>query len=348
MNIDLLKKTAKEMVAAGKGLLAADESSSTCQKRFDAVGVECTEETRRAYRQLLIMAPNLERYVSGIILYDETIRQNNDAGENLAAALAKRGILPGIKVDGGLEDLALHPGEKVTKGLDGLRERFVEYKKYGAMFAKWRATYTIGQNLPTKGAIHANAHAMARYAALCQEADIVPIVEPEVLIDGEHSIEQSYEATVAAQKALFDELQGQDVMLEGVILKASMVISGKKATKQSRPQEVAEMTIKCLKEAVPANLAGVVFLSGGQGDEQATANLDAMNKIGLPAQAGGTPWPLSFSYSRAIQNPVLKIWSQDTKGNIEKAQQALVYRAQMNSLAAEGKYASDLETKRPY
>ena len=342
MNADTLKQTAKAMVQRGKGLLASDESSGTCQKRFDSVGVECTEENRREYRQLQIEAPDLEKYVSGIILHDETIRQKNDAGESFPSVLAKRGVLPGIKVDGGLDDLALHPSEQVTRGLDGLRERLAEYNKMGAKFAKWRATYVIGQNLPSSAAIHANAHAMARYAALCQEADIVPIVEPEVLIDGDHTIEQSYEATLAAQKKLFDELKGQDVMLEGVILKASMVIAGKKAAKQSTPQEVAEWTIKCLKEAVPANLAGVVFLSGGQGDEQATANLDAMNKI------GGTSWPLTFSYARAIQNPALKIWSQDIKNNVDKARAALIYRAQMNSLAATGTYSADLETKRPY
>lgn len=342
MNVDILKRTAKEMVAPGKGLLASDESSTTCKKRFDSVGVECTEENRRQYRQLQVMAPDLEKYVSGIILHDETIRQKNDAGENFAAALTKRGVLPGIKVDGGLDDLALHPGEQVTKGLDGLRERLIEYKTFGAMFAKWRATYVVGSNTPSPAALRANAHAMARYAALCQEQDIVPIVEPEVLIDGEHTIEQCYGATLAAQKALFEELNIQGVLLEGTILKASMVISGKKAAKQSTPQEVAEWTIKCLKEAVPANLAGVVFLSGGQGDEQATANLDAMNKI------GGTPWPLSFSYARAIQNPALKLWSGDIKNNVGKAQAALIYRAQMNSLAATGKYESDLETKRPY
>jgi fructose-bisphosphate aldolase class I len=342
MNADILKKTAKQMVAPGKGIIAADESDKTCQKRFDSVGVECTEENRRQYRQLILMAPDIEKYVSGVILHDETIKQKNDAGENFAAVLAKRGILPGIKVDGGLDDLALHPGEKVTKGLDGLRERFVEYAKFGAKFAKWRAVITIGQGIPTEACIHANAHAMARYAALCQEADIVPIVEPEVLIDGDHTIEQCYEATLAAQKKLFHELQGQDVMLEGVVLKASMVIAGKQAAKQSTPQEVAQWSIKCLKEAVPPTLAGVVFLSGGQGDEQATANLDAMNKI------GGTPWPLSFSYARAIQNPALKIWAQDTKNNVGKAQEALLFRSKMNSLAAQGTYSDAMEKERGY
>lgn len=339
MNADVLKKTAKQMVAKGKGIIAADESSGTCQKRFDAVGVPCTEENRRQYRQLIITAPEIEKYVSGVILHDETIRQKSNAGEGFADILAKRGILPGIKVDAGLDELALHPGEKVTKGLDGLRERLAEYAKLGAKFAKWRAVITIGPGIPSEACIHANAHAMARYAALCQEADIVPIVEPEVLIDGDHTIKQCYEATVAALTKTFEGLAEQDVMPEGVILKASMVIAGKKAAKQSAPQEVAQWTIKCLKEAVPPSLAGVVFLSGGQGDEQATANLDAMNKI------GGVPWPLSFSYSRAIQNPVLKIWSQDTKGNVGKAQQALLHRSRMNALAAEGKYSSDLENK---
>ena len=347
MTADILQKTAKRMVAPGKGIIAADESSSTCQKRFDSVGVECTEENRRQYRQLIVMAPDLEQYVSGIILHDETIRQKNDAGENFAAVLTKRGVLPGIKVDAGLDDLALHTGEKVTKGLDGLRERLAEYKKYGAMFAKWRATYTIGANLPSRAALHANAHAMARYAAYCQEQDIVPIVEPEVLIDGEHSIEQSFEATVAAQKKLFEELKGQDVLPGGTILKASMVISGKKAAKQSTPQEVAEWTLKCLKEAVPPNLAGVVFLSGGQGDEQATANLDAMNRS-TALTAGKMPWPLSFSYARAIQNPALKLWSQDTKGNVGKAQSALMFRSKMNSLATRGTYSEEMEKERTY
>ncbi len=342
MNADTLKKTAKQMVTSGKGLIAADESSSTCGKRFDSVGIEKTEKNRRQYRQLIIQAPEIEQYVSGVILHDETIRQSNDAGENFPTVLARRGILPGIKVDGGLDDLALHPGEQVSKGLDGLRERLIEYKKHGATFAKWRAVINIGPGIPTEACVHANAHAMARYAAYCQEQDIVPLVEPEVLIDGDHSIEQSYEATVWVQKMLFVGLKDQGVMPEGVILKASMVISGKKAAKQSTTQEVAQWTIKCLKEAVPPNLAGVVFLSGGQGDEQATANLDAMNKM------GGTPWPLSFSYARAIQNPALKIWSQDIKGNVGKAQSALTFRSKMNSLATQGKYSEAMEKDRGY
>jgi fructose-bisphosphate aldolase class I len=342
MNAEVLKKTAKQMVAPGKGIIAADESSSTCQKRFDSVGVPCTEDNRRAYRQTLFTTQGLSQYVSGVILYDETIRQETDSGENFAAYLSEAGILPGIKVDSGAKDLALHPGEKVTEGLDGLRERLAEYRTFGAAFAKWRAVITIGQDIPTDACIHANAHAMARYAALCQEADIVPIVEPEVLIDGDHSLERCYEVTAATLKKMFEELEGQDILLEGAILKASMVIAGKKAAKQSSPKEVAAATVRCLKENVPAELAGVVFLSGGQGDEQATENLDEMNKL------GETPWPLTFSYSRAIQNPVLKIWAASPNANIAKAQEALLFRSKMCSLASLGKYSADMERERPY
>ncbi|OGG45657.1 fructose-bisphosphate aldolase [Candidatus Kaiserbacteria bacterium RIFCSPHIGHO2_01_FULL_50_13] len=343
MNTDILKKTAKQIVASGKGIIAADESNPTCQKRFDAVGVACTEENRRAYRDMLLTTEGLEHYVSGVILYDETIRQRSSTGERFPDVLTKKGMLPGIKVDIGAKDLALHSGEKVTEGLDGLRERLAEYKKtYGAMFAKWRAVITIGDGIPTDACIHANAHAMARYAALCQEVDIVPIVEPEVLIDGNHMIEACYEATEKTLKKTFEELAGQDVILEGTILKASMVIAGKKAAKQSSVEEVARETVRCLKASVPSDLAGVVFLSGGQGDEQATANLNEMNKL------EGVPWPLSFSYARAIQNPALKIWAADTKGNIGKAQEALLFRSKMNSLATMGKYSDDMEKRRTY
>ena len=342
MNKTELEKIAKQMVAPGRGLIAADESSATCQKRFDAVGVPCTEENRRAYREVLMTAPGLEQYVSGVILYDETIRQETSSGEAFADTLVAKGILPGIKVDGGVKELALHPGEKVTEGLDGLRERLAEYVTFGAKFAKWRAVITIGKDTPSDACIHANAHAMARYAALCQEAGIVPIVEPEVLIDGEQSLERSFEVTSATLKKTFAELAGQDVMLEGVILKASMVIAGKQAAKQSTPKEVAEMTVRCLKENVPANLAGVVFLSGGQGDEQASENLDEMNKLGK------LPWPLTFSYARAIQNPVLKLWAVNPSANVPKAQETLLFRSKMNSLAALGKYSSEMEKGRPY
>lgn len=342
MDTALLEKTAKQMVAPGRGLVAADESSSTCQKRFDAVGVPCTEENRRAYREVIIAAPGLEQYVSGIILHDETIRQETAEGAPFSEVLADKGILPGIKVDAGAKDFALHAGEKVTEGLDGLRDRLAEYASLGAKFAKWRAVITIGQGIPSEACIHANAHAMARYAALCQEAGIVPIVEPECLIDGDHTIERSYEVTAATLKETFSELKEQGVHLQGTILKASMVIAGKKAAKQSSPKEVAAMTVKCLKENVPGELAGVVFLSGGQGDEQATENLDEMNK------PGKAPWPLSFSYSRAIQNPVLKLWAENPSGNVQKAQETLLFRSKMCSLAAQGKYSASMETERPY
>jgi fructose-bisphosphate aldolase class I len=343
MNEKLIQ-TAKELMVVGKGLIAADESAVTCEKRFTAVNVPCTEETRRAYREVLLGAPEVEQYVSGVILFDETIRQKSADGTLFPELLAKKGIIPGIKVDGGVKELALHPGEKITEGLDGLRERLAEYAKQGARFAKWRAVITIGENIPSVACIHTNAHALARYAALCQEAGIVPIVEPEVLIDGDHTIEQSYQATAAILKKMFEEAKDQDVLLEGMILKASMVIAGKSATHQSTPEEVAEQTTKCLLENVPKNLAGVVFLSGGQGDEQATANLNAMNKI------PNLPWKLTFSYSRAIQNPVLKIWAENTSSdeNIKNARAALLFRAKMNSLAAEGKYMDEMEKERPY
>ncbi len=342
MDINVLKSTVKQMMATGKGIIAADESASTCKKRFDTVGVDCTEENRRLYRQSIFTATELEQYVSGFILYDETIRQKTDEGVSFPEYLAKRGMLPGIKVDAGAKDLALHPDEKVTEGLDGLRERLAEYKTLGAKFAKWRAVITIGNNMPSEGCINANAHALARYAALCQEADIVPIVEPEVLIDGDHSIERCFEVTEESLEELFEELERQHVAPEGLILKASMVIAGKKAAKQSSVEEVADQTLRVLTAEVPKNIGGVVFLSGGQGDEQSTAHLNAMNKMQK------LPWPLSFSYSRAIQNPVLKIWGADPKANVKKAQDALLFRSKMNSLAAQGKYSDEMEKQRPY
>ncbi|OGG57123.1 fructose-bisphosphate aldolase [Candidatus Kaiserbacteria bacterium RIFCSPHIGHO2_02_FULL_55_20] len=342
MDIELLKKTAKQMVATGKGILAADESSGTCQKRFESVGVPCTEENRRAYRETLLTADGLEQYISGVILYDETIRQETNEGEAFAAVLEKKGILPGIKVDAGLKGLALHDGEKVTEGLDGLRERLAEYKTLGARFAKWRAVITIGKDMPSDACIHANAHAMARYAALCQEAGIVPMVEPEILIDGDHSIGRCYEVSVAILKKTFGELAGQDVAVEGVILKTSMVIAGKKAAKQAGMEEVAKETVRAFKETLPAGLTGVAFLSGGQTDEQATEHLNAMNVMEK------LPWPLSFSYGRALQNPVLKIWAENPNANIAKAQEALLFRSKMNSLATQGKYSSEMEKERPY
>ncbi|MBI2120369.1 MAG: fructose-bisphosphate aldolase class I [Parcubacteria group bacterium] len=347
MNEKLIQ-TAKELVKVGKGIIAADESAGTCEKRFVAVNVPCTEENRRAYREVLLGASGIEQYVSGVILFDETIRQKTGDGVPFPELLVKKGIIPGIKVDGGVKELALHPGEKITEGLDGLRERLAEYVKLGARFAKWRAVITIDENMPSVVCVSTNAHALARYAALCQEAGIVPIIEPEVLIDGNHTIEQSYQATAAILKKTFEETKGQDVLLEGMILKASMVIAGKSASHQSTPEEVATQTTKCLLENVPHNLAGVVFLSGGQSDEQATANLNAMNKTNKTFR--GLPWKLTFSYSRAIQNPVLKIWAQNTSSdeNIAKARAALLFRAKMNSLSAEGKYADEIENERPY
>lgn len=337
---DQLKATAKAMLAPGKGLLAADESSGTVAKRFAAVNHENTEESRRQWRQLLITAAGNEKFLSGVILFDETIRQKDDSGTPFADVLKGKGIVPGIKVDAGAKDLALHPGEKVTEGLDGLRERFAEYAKMGAGFAKWRAVITIdGDKLPSAACYEANAHALARYAALAQEAGIVPVVEPEVLLDGDHSIERCYEVTAEMLDALFTALKNQDVLLEGVILKASMVLSGKDAPDRADVQTVAEQTVKCLKEHVPANLGGVVFLSGGQTEEEATAHLDAMNKI------GGTPWPLSFSYARAIQNPVLQLWAS---GDKDKALGAYLFRCEANSLAAAGKWSEAFEQNRPY
>ncbi len=330
-----LISTAAAMVANGKGLLAADESSPTIAKRFEAAGLENSEENRRAYRQLLITASGVEKFVSGIILYDETLRQVTDDGQPFATVLKQRGIIPGIKVDMGAKDLALHPGEKVTEGLDGLRERFAEYASLGARFAKWRAVITIdGDRTPTDACLQANAYALARYAALAQEAGIVPVVEPEVLLDGDHSIDRCYDVTARTLDAVFAQIKEQGVLLEGLILKTSMVLSGKNAAERAAVNTVAEQTVKCLKEHVPNELAGVVFLSGGQEDEEATAHLNAMNKI------GNVPWPLSFSYSRAIQNPVLKLWAQGEK---EAAMAAYLHRAEANSLATQGKWSEEFE-----
>ncbi len=342
MNLSILSATAKAMVAPGKGVLAADESDATCKKRFDSVNVECTEENRRQYREMLLGAPGLEQYVSGIILHEETINQSASDGTPFPKLLEQKGILPGIKVDKGSKALALHAGEEVTEGLDKLRERLAEFSALGAKFAKWRAVINIGNGIPSGACLTGNAHALARYAALCQEADIVPMVEPEIIIEGDHSIERCYEETKKMMQALYRELGEQGVALEGTIMKVSMVIAGKKAAQQSTPKEVAAATVKLLKETVPSNLAGVVFLSGGQGDEQATENLDEMNKMGKLS------WPLSFSYARSIQNPVLKIWAQDLRANVDKARAALIFRAKMNSLASLGQYDKKLEEGRPY
>jgi len=334
---NLLSKTAAAMVAKGKGLLAADESSGTCEKRFKSVDVECTEASRRAYRDLLFTTKGIEDFVSGVILFGETLRQNTVAGnEPFPKYLEQKGIIPGIKVDKGTHDLALCPGEKITEGLDGLRARLDDYFKLGARFAKWRAVITIGEGIPSLACIYANAHALARYSALCQEASIVPIVEPEVLLDGNHTIERCYEASEATLGALFAALRAHNVSLEHIILKASMVVSGKDCPQQTGVEKVAELTVRCLKRTVPAALPGVVFLSGGQSDIDATAHLNEM------ARMPNLPWPLSFSYSRALQNPALKTW-RGAAGNVAAAQAVFHHRARMNSLASQGKYRPELE-----
>ena len=337
MNSMELVKTAQAMVDEGKGILAIDESTGTCKKRFDAIGVDCTEDTRRDYRGMLLTTPGLGEHISGVILFDETLRQSTAEGVPVVRIMQDAGIIPGIKVDKGAHPLAGHAGEKVTEGLDGLRERLKEYADLGAGFAKWRAVITIGENRPTLACIQSNAHALARYAALCQEAGIVPIVEPEVLMDGSHSIDTCYEVTEATLRVLYNEMYEQNVLLEGSILKASMVISGKDCPERADVDEVARATVECLLNTVPAAVAGVVFLSGGQGNEEATAHLDAMNRL------GDFPWPLSFSYGRALQAPALSLWGEDTENNIAAAQQVLAHRARMNGLAATGRYEVELE-----
>jgi fructose-bisphosphate aldolase class I len=328
-----LADTAMALVAPGKGILAIDESSGTIKKRFDSVNIENTEENRLDYRSMMLTTEGLGDFISGAILFDETLRQSMPDGTPLVKVMEQAGIIPGIKVDAGAKDLAGFPGEKVTEGLDGLRERLAEYAKLGARFAKWRAVITIGEDIPSRACIDANAHALARYAALCQEAGIVPIVEPEVLMDGDHDLDTSFDVTEATQKALFAALYEQNVMLEGTILKASMVISGSQAKNRADVAQVAEATVDCLLNAVPAATAGVVFLSGGQGDVEATAHLDAMNKM------GEMPWPLSFSYGRALQAQALAEWAKDPKGNRESAQDILLHRSRMNGMASLGEWS---------
>ena len=337
MNDKDLVAVAEAMVAEGKGILAIDESAGTCKKRFDAVGVESTEENRRAYRDMLLTTPGLSDHISGAILFDETIRQATADGTPFVKYMVEAGMLPGIKVDAGAHPLAGHPGEKVTEGLDGLRGRLDEYRRLGARFAKWRAVIAIDEGIPSTACLNANAHALARYAALCQEAGIVPIVEPEVLMDGSHSLEDCFDVTEATLHALFDELYEHNILLEGTILKASMVISGAKASDRADVDEVAEATLQCLLNTVPAAIGGIVFLSGGQSDTEATAHLDAMNRM------GGLPWPLSFSYGRALQAPALATWGENPAGNVAAAQRKLAHRARMNGLAAMGRYDASLE-----
>ena len=332
MNIEHLEGTAQAMVASGKGIIAIDESTGTIKKRFEAVGVPNTEENRRAYREMLLTTPGLSQHISGAILYDETIRQSTKAGVPFTKVMMDAGILPGIKVDTGAKALAGFPGELVTEGLDGLRERLAEYAKLGARFAKWRAVITIGEDSPCGTCIDANCHALARYAALCQEAGIVPIVEPEVLMDGDHDIEVCYEVTEATLRTLFGTLYEHNVSLEDTILKPSMVLPGKGCAEQADTDEVAEATIRCLKASVPASLPGIVFLSGGQSDEQATAHLNAMNRM------GPHPWPLSFSYGRAMQQAALALWAKDMQSNFGQAQKIVAERARENGLAALGQW----------
>ncbi len=328
-----LQDTARALVAEGKGILAADESTGTIKKRFDSIQAESTEANRRDYRTLLFTAPGVGDHISGVILFDETIRQNAADGTPLVSILQDAGVIPGIKVDTGAKPLAGHPDETVTEGLDGLRERLEEYAGLGARFAKWRAVYRIGEAIPSPACISANAHALARYAALCQEAGLVPIVEPEVLLDGAHDIDDCDIVTEEALRAVFNELAVQDVMLEGMLLKPNMVISGSDCAEQAGVEEVAARTVQCLLRSVPAAMPGVVFLSGGQSDEVATLHLNAMNKI--PAVK---PWKLSFSYGRALQAAPLKAWGGKAE-NAAAAQAALMERAQANGAATLGQYA---------
>ena len=339
MNIDELKSVAQAIVAKQKGVLAADESSPTIKKRFDSISVESTEENRRRYREIMFTTEGLERNVGGVILFDETLRQSTRDGIPFAKVLADRGIVPGIKVDKGTKPLPLYPGEKITEGMDGLGDRLAEYKQLGARFAKWRAVIEIDEaSIPSAFGIRVNAHLLARYAALCQELDLVPIVEPEVLMDGAHGIERCEAVTAQVLEAVFAELDAHRVLFEGMLLKPNMVIAGKKCPRQASVQEVAEATIRCMKRYVPAAVPGVVFLSGGQSAEEATDNLNAMNAM------GAHPWQVSFSYGRALQAPVLAAW-KGLEANAAAAQKALQKRCRLNGLARDGAYARAMENE---
>ncbi len=337
MNRNELARIARAMVVTNKGILAADESSGTIKKRFDSIKLESTEENRRTYREMLFTAPGVAETISGVILYDETIRQKTKDGVPFSDYLTKLGVIPGIKVDTGAKPLAGFPNETITEGLDGLRERLVEYHKLGARFAKWRAVIDIGEGFPTAFAIDANAHALARYAALCQENGIVPIVEPEVLMDGGHSIERCEEVTDAVLESVFNQLNAHRIYLEGMVLKPNMIISGKKASNRASPELVAEATVRCLKRHVPSAVPGIAFLSGGQSSAEATLHLSLMNKEKLP-------WNLTFSYGRALQDTALKAWGGQA-ANFVAGQKEFAKRAKLNSLATTGKYSSDLESK---
>ncbi len=336
MDVQELEKVAEAIVADGKGILAADESDGTIKKRFDSIGVESSEETRRAYRELLFTTEGAEEFIGGVILFDETIRQKASDGTPFPRLLESKGIVPGIKVDKGAKPLALAEGETLTEGLDGLRERLTEYRELGARFAKWRAVITIGEEIPSEYCIWTNAHALARYAALCQEGGLVPIVEPEVLMDGDHTIERSFHVTSQTLHAVFTELRDQRVHPEGILLKPNMVLPGYESAEQVSDEEIAQQTIRCFRRHVPAAVPGIVFLSGGQSEEEATRRLNAINAL------GPHPWKVSFSYGRALQAAALKAWGGHEE-NIEAAQRAYYHRAKMNSAAQTGTYAPELE-----
>jgi fructose-bisphosphate aldolase, class I len=336
MKLTELHDTARALVAPGKGILAADESGGTIKKRFDSIGVESTEDRRRAYREMLFTTKGASDFISGVILFDETIRQSAADGRTLVAILQEQGVIPGIKVDKGTKPLPFHDGEVVTEGLDGLRERLIEYRDLGARFAKWRAVISITDEIPSRACLSVNAHALARYAALCQDEGIVPIVEPEVLMDGANTIERCFDVTHATLQRVFHTLAEQGVAFEGMLLKPNMVLSGKQCPVQASVDEVAEATIRCFREVVPAAVPGIVFLSGGQSDEDATAHLDAMNK------RGPHPWELSFSYGRALQAPALKAWQGDD-ANAGAGQAAFLKRARLNGAARHGTYDAQLE-----
>jgi fructose-bisphosphate aldolase, class I len=333
---DNLNQIARAIVAPGKGILAADESTGTIEKRFRSIEVESTEEHRRAYRELLFTTHGADEFISGVILFDETIRQRADDGTPFPEVLDRQGIIPGIKVDKGAKDLAGFPGEQVTEGLDGLRDRLGAYRELGARFTKWRAVIAIGEHIPTRTCIHANAEALARFAALSQEARLVPIVEPEVLMDGAHTIERCYQVTTDTLGAVFAALRAHRVRLDGMLLKPNMVLSGTDAPEQAGVRQVAEATVACLRDTVPAAVPGIVFLSGGQSDEAATAHLNAMNQL------GAQPWQLSFSYGRALQAPALKAWKGEVT-NGPAAQRAFYHRARLNGAARFGRYSEDME-----
>jgi fructose-bisphosphate aldolase, class I len=336
MNRNELERIARAMVDKGRGILAADESTGTIKKRFDKIKLESTEEARRGYREMLFTAADAQKYISGVIMYDETLRQSTKGGERFADLLTRLGIVPGIKVDAGTKPLPNFPGEVITEGLDGLAGRLAEYHKLGARFAKWRAVIDIADGIPSRTCIETNADLLARYAALCQEAEIVPIVEPEVLMDGAHSIERCEEVTSAVLREVFDRLHAHRVYLEGIVLKPNMVISGQKNGSRAAPQQVAEATVRVLKRHVPAAVPGIAFLSGGQSEAEATHHLDLMNRI------GGLPWALSFSYGRALQATALSTWGGQA-GNVAAAQREFIKRAKLCGLAAVGRYEPSLE-----